>query len=174
MKSPRQPDGSDRPLTRSEKFSRRGGPLLIGGAAVATVVYLLAQTGTQAEIKAEHTQAAVDANNEEDAYQDALRAAAIKVANLEDMADPALIVIPNNKIALYDEAPRVAQELGLVDGPNADQMLEDLRTTSVAISAAGLIHPGSGFVLTNVDVDKDGDEELIVQPAPAGYGESVE
>lgn len=161
MKSPQQP--THEPQTRQERLRRRGVPAIALGTVALAVFsgYLIGQSATN-EIKHNQSVDQATANNtEHDNFMTALDEAALKMANPDEVIPDSAIIDPGNH--LYAEASKFADEHNLshnVDG--VDTILQ----TAIAISKKNLIQPGSEFVVSNVDVDGDGTNEVIVQVSP--------
>lgn len=146
------------PLTRSEKFFKRGLPVIATGVAALTAVGLIAQVVTNES----HRAAAIAADNKKDQaiddFNKMLDSLAIQNANPNNVIEGTEFSIPNNTKYLGEEALHAAN--------HAHLPTDDIAESALAISRANLIHPGSDFVLSNVDVDHDGNGEVIVQLAP--------
>lgn len=164
MKRPQQPrpDASEpQSMSRQEKFLKRGLPALLGVAALSTGAYLTTQTVVNAANENQHVADLKEANQEQQDFMKLLDNAATTIADPESVIEGSTIVDPGNH--LYDEAKAFADEHGLTYQENG---VNTLLETSVAISKGMFIQPDSEFVISQVDVDGDGDEELIVQLPP--------
>jgi hypothetical protein len=163
MKSPQQPGNptNREPMSRSEKFFKRGLPAILGIVAVSGAAYLTVQSAVNNENNAKSAQAQIDKQHKADDFETALKAAAIRIANPNDVIANSILIDPGNH--LYDMAKQFADEHGISHSENGvDTILE----SSTAIDAAGLIQPKSEFVIATVDVNHDGTDEAIVEVAP--------
>jgi hypothetical protein len=170
MKSPQQPGNPSNidkePMSRSERFLKRGLPVLVGGVALAVVGVSIGQLIHNENTMVQHAQEQNDAQKKSDDFESELKAAAIRVADPHKVIPYTTLTKPGNH--LYSEALSLAKSDGLLDGKNAAALVHEIHTSSVAIDAKGLIQPNSErkFILASVDVNKDGTDELIVQIAP--------
>ncbi len=160
MKSMKQSTESA-PLTRPEKFYKRGIPA-IGLTALALFgVYEMGQTTVN---QATHSQTAQNfdkKSTDQDVFKAQLDKIASDIANPSDVVAGSTITSPGNHlsaeaIAFADQNKLDHQENGV------DTLLE----TAVAISKANLIQPNSKFVISEVDVNGNGTKEAVLQVAP--------
>lgn len=170
MKSPQQPGNPSNidkePMSRLERFKNRGLPLLLGGVVLVAVGISISQSIHNENTMVQHAHEQKDAQKKYDDFESKLKAAAIRMADPHEVIPYTTLTNPGNH--LFSEALSLAKKDGLLDGKNADALVHELHTSSVAIDANGLIQPNSKqtFILASVDVNKDGKNELIVQPAP--------
>jgi hypothetical protein len=134
----------------------------VASLVIGTGAYLIGQTTTAAHEDEEKVESIHEANKEQDAFLKLLDDAATeKEANLSDVIPGSTIIDPGNQ--LYSRALEFAKAQGLDYSENGvDTILE----TAVAISKAGYVQPDSIFVVSKVDVDQNGTDEVIVQRAP--------
>lgn len=145
-------------LTRSEKFFKRGLPVLTGVAALAAAGYFVGQVVTTEN--SHNASIAADTKKDQliDDFNRMLDELAVQNAHPENVIPDSEFSIPNNSFYLRNEALKTADDVGVDD-------VEEIRSSALAISKANLIHPGSEFVLSEVTI---GDEtEVIVQLAPS-------
>jgi hypothetical protein len=168
MKSPQQPGNptDKEPMSRSERFKQRGLPTTLAVLAIAAGGLLIFQSVTHENAMAQNAQKQHDAQKKSDNFESELKAAAIRVADPHEVIPHTTLTNPGNH--LYSEALSLAKSDGLLDGKNAAALVHEIHTSSVAIDTKGLIQPNSErkFILSTVDVNNDGTDELIVQIAP--------
>lgn len=150
------------PLSRREKFLRRGLPAIgagvLGAAALTKLFTGIAEANTDdAERKAW------------DAYVLALQKTAVTTASVDSIIGTPMQDLGNGESPrIYAQAMAQLEALGLDDEENINATSVDI--TSKAISSTNLIHPDSIFVLTRGDFDGNPDTiEVAVQVAPEEY-----
>ena len=144
-------------LTRSEKFFKRGLPVLATGFVALSAIGLVAQVVTN-----EHRRSAsIAAENKKDQaiedFNKMLDSLAITSANPEDVIPRSGFSIENNTEYIGEEAQKTAESIKI-------DSFDTIADSALAISRANLVHPGSEFVLSSVEIG--GNDEVIVQLAP--------
>lgn len=144
-------------LTRSEKFFKRGLPALTGVAALAAAGYFVGQVVTTENSHNASIAAETKKDQLIDDFNKMLDHLATENANPANVIPDSEFSIAGNSEYLGEKAQRTAESIAI-------DSVDTIADSALAISEANLIHPGSEFVLSSVEIN--GNDEVIVQLAP--------